>query len=202
MLVNNKPPRTMSALDLKEWTLKDPTVSQRGAKSCPLECRASSVILSVGTSSCPVSSPFGASTYGNEEGMTRKTLELSLEAEHLPQWEAITAWARSYTEQNSERLFKRKLGKEQVLENFKAPTKQTGDYKPLLRCKIQTVGARSVRCWDTSGAQVPLPEDLRGVPMSVKIRLDRLWIMSKEFGLVAEITDIQLHDSDAAACPF
>ena len=192
----------MSALNLKEWTLKDPIVSQRGAESCPLECQAYSVNLSLGTPACPVNSPFGASTYGNEEGMTRKTLEFSLEAEHLPQWEAITSLARSYTEHHSERLFKRKLDKEHVLENFKPPTKQTGDYKPLLRCKIQTAGTRSVRCWDTNGAQVPLPEDLRGLPMSVKIRLDRLWIMSKEFGLVAEITDIQLHDFDAAACPF
>ena len=192
----------MSALNLKEWTLKDPIVSQRGAKSCPLECQASSVILSVGTRSCPTSSPFGASTFGNEEGTTRKTLELSLEAEHLPQWEAITAWARSYTETHAERLFKRKLGKEQVLENFKPPTKQTGDYKPLLRCKLNISGPRAVRCWDASGATVALPEDLRGLPMSVKIRLDRLWIMSKEFGLVAEITDIQLHESDAATCPF
>ena len=76
------------------------------------------------------------------------------------------------------------------------------DWRPLLRCKLNVSGPRAVRCWDASGAPVALPEDLRGLPMSVKIRLDRLWIMSKEFGLVAEITDIQLHESDAATCPF
>jgi hypothetical protein len=189
--------------DLKEWHLKDPIVSQRGAKSCPLECRQSSVTLSVGTIDCPVSSPFGASTYGNDEQTTRKTLELSLEAQQLPQWEAITQWALRYIESHSERLFKKKLTAAQVLENFKPPFKQSGDYKPLLRTKINLSGPRAVRCWDASGAQVPVPDDLRGVPLSAKVRLDRLWIMSKEYGLVLEVTDLQLHEAPGAAvCPF
>ena len=194
----------MSELEgLEDWHLKDPIVSQRGARSCPLECRQSSVILSVGTSDCPVSSPFGASTYGNDELTTRKTLELGLEAQQLPQWEAITQWALQYIESHSERLFKRKLTAAQVLENFKPPLKQSGDYKPLLRTMINLSGPRAVHCWGASGAQVPVPDDLRNLPLSAKIRLDRLWIMSKEYGLGAEITDLQLHEApDAAVCPF
>ena len=191
-----------AALATKDWTLKDPIVSSRGAKSCPLECRGSSVTLQVGTSDCPVSSPFGASSYGNE-ATSRLTLELSLEPTHTPQWDAITAWARKYLVEHCERLFKRKLSAETIAENFKPPTTQKGEYRPLLRCKLQTTGHRAARCWDSSGNAIPLPEDLRNLPLSVKVRLDRLWRMSKEFGFVVEITDIQLHEAPAAVeCPF
>ena len=60
-----------------------------------------------------------------------------------------------------------------------------------------------MHCWDTDGQRIPLPDDLRGIPMSARVRVDRLWCMSKEYGLVLEVTDIQLYDVAAdTSCPF
>ncbi len=187
---------------LKEWTLKDPIVSQRGAKSCPLECRGSAVYTTIGTRDAPVTTPFGASSY-NDEGSTRKTLEFSIESDHHEEWKEVAAWARGYIAENAERLFKKKMSADAIYENFREPAHQKGDYKPLLRCKINTSGARAVQCWDADGQRVALPEDLRGIPLSAKVRVDRLWCMSKEFGLVLEVTDLRLYEvADEAPCPF
>ena len=79
---------------------------------------------------------------------------------------------------------------------------QKGDYRPLLRTKVNIDGGRAVRCWDASGKQVDLP-DLRNVPISVRLTVDRLWIMSSNYGICLEVTDIMLHgEPPGPICPF
>ena len=184
---------------LKEWHLDEPITSQRGAKFLPLKCRGSSVTTTVGTKDSPVRSPFGATNF-SDESSARKTLEFSLEAEQQAEWEAVTTHMRNYLLENSERLFKKKMTAASLQENFRAPVQQKGDYKPLLRCKITT---NAVRCWDEQGNRVDLPEDLRNVPVAVKLAVERVWMMSKEMGLVLSVTDIQLCSEPAPdGCPF
>ena len=70
---------------LENWALKDAVISTRGAKSCPLEntkCPGCSVTLNIGTADSPLTSPFGATSFG-DENTQRKTLELSLESNQL-----------------------------------------------------------------------------------------------------------------------
>ena len=149
-----------------------------------------------------MTSPFGATSY-NDEGSTRKTIELSLEPEQHEEWIAVASWARGYIAENAERLFKKKMSADAIYENFREPAHQKGDYRPLLRCKINVAGNKVARCWDAEGIRVPLPDDLRGVSVSAKLRVDRLWCMSKEFGLVLEVTDLQLFEATGEApCPF
>ncbi len=60
-----------------------------------------------------------------------------------------------------------------------------------------------MRCWNSAGERVDLPEELRHVPVIAKVHLDRLWMMGRDFGLVLVATDLQLlEDSQAGACPF
>ena len=170
---------TKMIASLETWALKDAVISTRGAKSCPLEstkCPGCSVTLNIGTADLPLTSPFGATSFGNENTQ-RKTLELSLESDHIPQWDAVNDWAKKYIVENSERLFKKRLSTDVVQENFKPTYTQKGEYRPLLRTKINLEGSRRARCWDASGKQVELP-DLRNVPISVRLAVDRLWIMS------------------------
>ena len=189
---------------LETWALKDAVISTRGAKSCPLEntkCPGSSVTLNIGTADSPVSSPFGATSFG-DENTQRKTLELSMEPCHTPQWDAINSWAKTYIVENSERLFKKRLSKDVVQENYKPVYTQKGEYRPLLRTKINLEGSRKARCWDASGKQVDMP-DLRNVPISVRLAVDRLWIMSSNYGLCLEVTDVMLHGTaPSPSCPF
>ena len=58
--------------------LKDPQISARGAKSCPiLNAQGNKVFFNLGSKSEPVSSPFGATSF-NDEVTSRKTIEFNL----------------------------------------------------------------------------------------------------------------------------
>ena len=192
------PPETLKTLHLK-----DPQVSQKGAKSCQLvDQKGCPVILQMGTRSQPLSSPLGACTFGNEETI-RKTIEFSLDPGDHVTWTSVAEWARGYVEDHCERLFKKKVSAATISENSRVPAIQKGDHRPLLRCKLQTAGSHAVRCWNSAGERVDLPEDLRHVPVIAKVHLDRLWMMGRDFGLVLVATDLQLlEDSQAGACPF
>ena len=189
---------------LETWALKDAVISTRGAKSCPLEsskCPGCSVTLNIGTVDSPLTSPFGATSFG-DENTQRKTLELSLGSDHIPQWDAVNEWAKRYIVDHSERLFKKRLSKDVVQENNKPVYTQKQEYRPLLRTKINLEGSRKARCWDASGKQVDMP-DLRNVPISVRLTVDRLWIMSSNYGICLEVTDIMLHgEAPPSVFPF
>ena len=78
---------------LNLWTLKHPVVSQRGAKSCPLTLEdGTAVIIQLGSKDSPVTSPFGASSYG-DEATPRKTIEFSLDPERAQAWDGVTSAA-------------------------------------------------------------------------------------------------------------
>jgi len=189
---------------LERWTLKDPLTSQRGAKSCPITLDdGSAVIVQLGSKHAPVTSPFGASSFG-DDSCPRKTIEFSLESDRTREWDAVADWLRGYLVENAERLMKKRLSRDTVSENLRAPAVQKGDYSPLLRCKITTTGAHAVRCWDEQGQRIDLPEDLRGVPVIARIHVERLWMMSKEYGLVLTCTDLKImqHAIHGSSCPF
>ncbi len=189
---------------LNQWTLKDPIVSQRGAKSCPLTLDdGTAVIVQLGSKAAPVSSPFGASSYGDEASV-RKTLEFSLEPEQAQFWDGVAEWLRGYLMTHSDRLMKKKLSGETISENLRPPAVQKNEYRPLLRTKLTTSGSHAVRCWDEHGHKRDLPEDLRGVPLIARLHVERLWCMSKEYGLVLTCTDLQILDHAAlgTSCPF
>ena len=189
-------------MDFSNWLLKDTVVSARGAKSCQVRTadNGAKVTLTIGTPQDPVTSPFGATSF-NEGETTRKTLELNLTVEQEKQWLDFDDWAVPYLAKHSYRLFKKILTEEQVLENYRSPVTKKGDYRAHLRCKINTEGAHIVRCWDMARERVALPEDLRETEMTARVQLSHLWQMSKEYGFVFQVTDLQLRSS-ATECPF
>ncbi len=189
---------------LNQWTLKDPIVSQRGAKSCPLTLAdGAAVTVQLGSKNAPVTSPFGASSYGDEASV-RKTLEFSLDAEQAQEWETVSEWLCKYLQRESERLMKKRLSAETIRENLRPPSVQKNDYAPLLRTKIAVSGSHAVRCWDEAGNKIALPEDLRGVPVVARLHVERLWMMSKEYSPVLTCTDLQILEgaTTGSVCPF
>ena len=98
-------------------------------------------------------------------------------------------------------MSQKKISEASISKNFRPPVTQKGDYRPLLRCKITTAGLNAVRVWSPEGARVELPEDLRNVPVAAKLAVERVWMMSKEMGLVLTVTDLQLLQ-DPVTCPF
>ena len=193
---------TTNMMDLSQVTLKDTVVSTRGAKSCQIRGQNGDKISFVlGTSSDPVTTPFGASNFSNEAETTRKTLEFSLSLEDEKRWQAFDAWAIKYITEHSFRLFKRIMTEDQVKEAYRSPVTKKGDYKATLRTKINVEGAHPVRVWDMNRQKTELPDDLRGIELCARVLLSHSWQMSKEFGFVLQVQDLQVRSS-SAECPF
>jgi len=180
-------------MDVKNWQLKDWTISAKGAKSCSMyKTPNDKVFMTLGDRTNPMRTPFGASSFNNDETATRKTIEFTLSPEQAETWEKFDAWAVGYLEKNSERLFKKKMSHTEVKLSYKSPVTKKGDYKPHLRCKINTAGTAPVRCWDENDLRCLLPEDLRQYDLVPRIHLSHLWIMSKEMGFVFNVSDLMV----------
>ena len=191
----------LKMMDLSQVTLKDTVVSARGARSCQVRGQDGSKISFVlGTSSDPVTTPFGASSF-NEAEATRKTLEFTLSPEAEQTWHEFDRWAIDYFVKHSFRLFKRIMTEDQVREAYRSPMTKKGDYKATLRTKINVGGSHSVRVWNMNRQRIELPDDLRDTEMVAKVLLSHSWQMSKEIGMVFQVTDLQVRSS-SAECPF
>ena len=106
-------------MDLTNLQLRDVVINARGAKTsaCQTE-KGEKVIFNL--SDTPVYSPFGATTFGDEQ-QTRRTIEWSLNPEQRMFWDAFDAWAQTYIAKHSERLLKKQKTVEQVKECYKSP---------------------------------------------------------------------------------
>ena len=194
-------PTEKNMMDLSQVTLKDTVVSARGARSSQVRGQDGSKITFVlGTSADPVTTPFGASSFNDAEA-TRQTLEFSLSPEQEKQWQAFDAWALEYFGQHSFRLFKRIMTEDQMKEAYRSPVTKKGDYRATLRTKINVDGSHPCRVWDMNRQKIELPEDLRDTELVAKVILSHSWQMSKEFGFVFQVTDLQVRSS-SAECPF
>ena len=189
-------------MNCKNWQLRDPTISAKGAKSCSLVTDAQNTksYLNLGSKENPLRSPFGATSF-NDEKATRKTIEFTLDESQAKIFKDFDSWAMNYLASNSERLFKQTKTLEEIRAIYKSPVSQKADYKPHLRCKINTAGAAIVRCWDEAGQKRELPEDLRNCELVPRIHISHLWIMAKECGWVLKIEDLRIVEKNAV-CPF
>ena len=192
---------TTNMMDLSQVTLKDTIVSARGARSSQVRGQnGDKISFLLGSSQDPITAPFGASSFGEAEA-TRKTLEFSLNPEDEETWQRFDAWAIGYFVKHSFRLFKRIMTEDQVREAYRSPVTKKGDYKATLRTKINVEGSHPVRVWDMNRQKTELPDDLRGIELCARVLLSHSWQMSKEFGFVFQVLDIQVRSS-STECPF
>ena len=115
------------------------------------------------------------------------------------------AWAQSYIEEHSERLFKKKLNRSQIEEHYRSPVTRKEGYQSLLRCKLNTEGRHQVRVWDQDGQRTPLPEDLRDYDLVPRLQISHLWILGRDFGFSLNCFDLMVLNGSGAdenICPF
>ena len=188
------------------WIVRDAVVSSRGAKSCQIEHTKpeaggdSKIRFTLGSKEQPTRSPFGATTYDGQE-TAQKTIEFNLTDEEVESFKGIVDWLTEYIAGHSERIFRKQMSTEQVSESLRNPVTQRAGYQPHLRCKLRP---SSVRVWDAYGKirEGGLPSDLRGYRLVPRITIEKLWIMSRECGLVLQVSDLMILEREEAACPF
>ena len=80
-------------MNLENLALREPQISPKGARSAQLITTPQNerVYLNLGSKLEPLRSPFGATTFGDEEA-TRKTLEFSLDPSQVEFWADFDRW--------------------------------------------------------------------------------------------------------------
>jgi hypothetical protein len=177
-----------------------PIVSARGAKSCALTDGTAKCILSVGSRDSLLTTPFGASSFG-EEQTQRKTIEYRLPPQWVEHFQNFDAWAIVYLAAHSERLFKKLLTEDQVREMYKPTVTQRGSYPATLRAKLNVGGSTAVRCWNALDQRMTIPEDFRAYDLLPRVHISHLWMMSKEVGFVLNVHDMMCIQQ-SSECPF
>jgi hypothetical protein len=187
--------------DFSQLHLAEPIVSSRGAKSCTLSNNGAKYVLTVGSRSEPLTTPFGAQSFQNE-ATNRKTIEFRLPSGEMTDfWDGFDAWAVTYLTCHSARLFGKPLTIEQVRDGYKPCVSRRGDYPPTLRCKVNLSGTSAVRCWSLAEERVEVPQEFRGLEMVAMVSVMHLWQMNREFGFVLQPNDLMCSEV-SRACPF
>jgi hypothetical protein len=186
--------------DFAHLQLADSFVNPRGAKSCALSHNGVKFVQTVGSREEPLTSPFGASSF-NDENTVRKTIEFRLPGATVDFWDGFDAWAVTYITCNSNRLFGKPLTIEQVREGYKPCVTRRGNYAPTLRCKITLSGSNAVRCWSPEGERTVIPAEFRGMELVPRVTVMHLYIMGREFGWVSQIGDLMCSEV-SQSCPF
>ena len=150
--------------------LAEPAVSARGAKTCALTAAGTKLVLNVGSREDPLSTPFGATSFG-EEQTERKTVDFRLTGAPLAYFQALDEWMINYAAQNSERLFSKRYTIDQCRENYKPCVRQQGSYPASLRCKVNVAGSGQVRCWDVLSQRCPLPDEWRNYELVPRVHI-------------------------------
>ena len=185
--------------------IADPQVSSRGAKYALIDNNKlhgdGKIRITIGTKDNPTSSPFGVSTYNNDEA-TRKNIEFIVTPEEEAKVNSMYMWAIEQLAAKPNKYFKKPLTTPEIIDLFKHPIIRKGDYPPKFKCKLDTTGKNQVRCWDANNQRCELPSDLRGYKLIPRICFNHIWFMSKELGFVCLCTDLQIFESEGQACPF
>ena len=105
----------------------------------------------------------------------------------------LDVWAKTYIEEQSERLLGRPLTRDQVEQGFVSCVKQSPGKPPLLKLKVNmTNSATPCRFWHPEGSEAPWPQDW-AMPPQIRIKVSHLWIMGAapraEFGFVCLLED-------------
>ena len=95
---------TMSKL---EWEIGNIQSNQKGVKSGTISKKGALVFLSLANSSQPLTTPFGASAF-NDEQATRKNICFRCSPSLVEKMNKIDAYMTQYIDKNSNRLFKNK----------------------------------------------------------------------------------------------
>jgi hypothetical protein len=187
--------------DFSQLHIAEPVVSSRGAKSCALTNNGSKFVLTLGSRTEPLTTPFGAQSFQNE-ATNRKSIEFRLPAGELTDyWDAFDAWAVTYLTCHSARLFGKPLTIEQVRDGYKPCVSRRGTYPPTLRCKVNLGGSNCVRCWSPAEERIEVPQEFRGLELVALVSVQHLWVMNREFGFVIQPNDLMC-SAVSQTCPF
>ena len=186
----------MAPITNSQWSIGDVVCTSRGSKIAPLKFDGKHCIY---TPDSYLRVVFEPGSFDKDPTAQRLNLVLECDDDFHAQIKAFDLWIVEYLTANSERLLKRKMSQEQVLNGYcsgvKLPT-EGKSFQPTLKTKIDLEGQGAIRCWDTTGASISMPCTWRGLKVKPRLNFSHLWIMGAQFGVVLKITDVEIACSD------
>ena len=112
-------------------------VTQTKAKLC-FHNTSDGQAISIIPTTTSVRAPFGPTRFDKAQTTGLQNLEFRCNPEILQWFARFDEWAITYLAdpEHSERIFKKKLTREQVIKMYHSPVSQKRDYPALLRTKI------------------------------------------------------------------
>ena len=121
-------------MDYSNWQLSDVIVTQTKAKISILNSNGQQI--SIIPTETTIRAPFGPSRFDKTQTTGRQSLEFRCNPEILESLARFDEWAVAYLTEHSERIFKKPLTKEQVVDMYRSSVSQKGENPALLRTKI------------------------------------------------------------------
>ena len=144
--------------------------------------------------------PFDTSSL--REG-SRRSLTLRLPHEWDTAFGAMEAALITHVSHNSTTFFQNHLSEGDVINGYKAISVKKDEYPRNVRTKINTAGHYAVRYWDMNRAVVEPPTDHAGTRFNAVLRIRAIWTgADNAWGLVLDVTDLQILEVPNMDCPF
>ena len=177
----------------EQFALADQFATSKGSKICALSCDNAPVEVVI---PARVKAPFEPGNF-DKAYSTRQTLQLRCGPELEDYFKGLDAWAIDYIAEHAERLLKKPLTKEQVIEGYTSSLSQKGPNPTLLKTKINLEGPHACRFWASDGNARGPPTDWRASEYIPNLTIRYLWQMSGRFGWVVEVTDLLVVEPEA-----
>ena len=171
----------------------DVSLSLKGARSCPPR---GDVVWSPGEMRCCwTPKAFDGSDAARVSINFAATPEAEADLARLETWVVQTVAA------DPRRFFDKDLNPQQVQERFCSSLKVSAKGYRSARAKLNLAGRNAVNYWTPDRQPRDAPEDWLSASLQPHLVAKGLWVMSKDWGVLLEMTDCLVDDA-AAVCPF
>ncbi len=92
---------------------------------------------------------------------------------------------------------------EQIRESYTPSIRDSKEYLPTSRSKINLEGSGRVKIWDDEGHARNGPEVWKEAMTRARIKVKGLWLMgANSFGITFETTDVKVLEEHTLECPL
>jgi len=184
-------------LEVNSLTLGDLTTTGKGTKQIPLRCKDGLLKFQPG----PLRVLWQPQAY-NEPTATRVPICFESTPEVEDYMNTLDDWVIKALAAGSQNYFGGTLTVDQVRDKYTSSLKTSQKGYKHLKAKMNIVGRASARFWspDATKPGAP-PQDWTNCAVEPILEIRGLWFLSKEMGLLVELTDA-LVTENSVACPF
>jgi hypothetical protein len=186
----------MSSFDLQALSLGEPVISGKGGKSVPASYDGKSVHWFPG----PQTVAFEPSAYSGED-VSRVNLVMRASPGAVQALTELDEHLIGLAAANSAKIFGKALDEQEVRLRYNAGLKRSEKYPATWKAKVNLSGRNQLRLWDEHKQPRSQPATWVGCCVRPRVWFRGLWVMSKEFGPLFEVSDLQL-DEASVECPF